>query len=176
MKATPNATCNATRLKSARRDNTRKQRGVATIEFALLAPLLFLLLCIAMDLGIALWVNLTMQYAVREGARYSVTGQSNLDPNATNQQRYLAIVQEIKNSSMGLYTLVSPSYVITINGATQTYTTQTSYSTGMFGNPGDIVVLQINCIWPLLTPLIKPFFANGKFSFSVAATMRNEGF
>lgn len=77
---------------------------------------------------------------------------------------------------MGLYSLVSPSYVITINGATQSYNTQTSYSTGMFGNPGDIVVLQINCIWPLLTPLVKPFFANGKFSFSVAATMRNEGF
>ncbi|MFM0042251.1 TadE/TadG family type IV pilus assembly protein [Paraburkholderia sediminicola] len=163
-------------LKSRQRDKARRQRGVVTVEFALLAPLLLLLLCIAMDMGIALWVNLTMQYAVREGARYSVTGQSNLDPNATNQQRYLAIVQEIRNSSMGLYSLVSPSYVITINGATQTYNTQTSYSTGMFGNPGDIVVLQINCIWPLLTPLVKPFFANGKFSFSVAATMRNEGF
>ncbi|MFL9898099.1 TadE/TadG family type IV pilus assembly protein [Paraburkholderia fungorum] len=175
MNAARKVTRNASRPKSAQR-NTRKERGVATVEFALIAPVLFLLLCIAMDLGVALWVNLTMQYAVREGARYSVTGQSNLDPNATNQQRYLAIVQAIKDSSMGLYTLVSPSYVITINGATQTYNTQTSYSTGMFGNPGDIVVLQINCIWPLLTPLVKPFFANGNFSFSVAATMRNEGF
>ncbi|MFM0007969.1 MULTISPECIES: TadE/TadG family type IV pilus assembly protein [Paraburkholderia] len=162
--------------RAGKRRPARKQRGVATVEFALVAPLLFLLLCIAMDLGIALWVNLTMQYAVREGARYSVTGQTNLDPNATNQQRYLAVVQEIKNSSMGLYSLVSPSYVITINGASQTYNTQTSYSTGMFGNPGDIVVLQINCIWPLLTPLVKPFFPNGNFGFSVAATMRNEGF
>ncbi|MFM0556283.1 TadE/TadG family type IV pilus assembly protein [Paraburkholderia sediminicola] len=176
MKATRRkATFNA-KARAGKRGPTCKQRGVATVEFALVAPLLFLLLCIAMDLGIALWVNLTMQYAVREGARYSVTGQTNLDPNATNQQRYLAVVQEIKNSSMGLYSLVSPSYVITINGASQTYNTQTSYSTGMFGNPGDIVVLQINCIWPLLTPLVKPFFANGNFGFSVAATMRNEGF
>jgi Flp pilus assembly protein TadG len=162
--------------RTGRRGLSRKQSGVATIEFALVAPVLFLLLCIAMDLGVALWVNLTMQYAVREGARYSVTGQTNLDPNATNQQRYLAVVQDIKDNSMGLYALVSPTYVITINGASQTYNTQTSYSTGMFGNPGDIVVLQINCIWPLLTPLVKPFFANGNFSFSVAATMRNEGF
>ena len=67
------ATCKVTRPGFAQR-KTRKQRGVATIEFALLAPVLFLLLCIAMDLGVALWVNLTMQYAVREGARYSVTG------------------------------------------------------------------------------------------------------
>nr|WKF61943.1 hypothetical protein HUO10_006475 [Paraburkholderia busanensis] len=168
-------------MKTARRQSLgqrqqRQQRGIATIEFALIAPLLLLLLCIAMDLGIALWVNLTMQYAVREGARYAVTGQTNLDPNATNQQRYLAVLQEIRNSSMGLYNYVSPSYVITINGASQTYSTQASYSAGMFGNPGDIVVLQINCIWPMLTPLVKPFFANGKLSFSVAATMRNEGF
>ncbi|PQV54589.1 TadE/TadG family type IV pilus assembly protein [Paraburkholderia sp. BL21I4N1] len=168
--------CAATPV-AGRMRNRRKQGGVATLEFALIAPVLFLLLCIAMDLGVALWVNLTMQYAVREGARYSVTGQSNLDPSATNQQRYEAVLQEIKVSSMGLYNYVSPSYVITINGGTsQTYSTQANYSAGMFGNPGDIVVLQINCIWPMLTPLIKPFFANGKFSFSVAATMRNEGF
>jgi Flp pilus assembly protein TadG len=155
---------------------TLKQRGVVTVEFALLAPLLFLLVCIAMDLGIALWVNLTMQYAVREGVRYSVTGQSNLDPSATNQQRYLAIIQKIKDSSMGLYGAVSPNYAITINGKTQAYSSQASYGSSMFGNPGDIVVLQINCIWPLLTPLVSPFFAGGKYSFSVAATMRNEGF
>jgi Flp pilus assembly protein TadG len=154
----------------------RRERGTSTIEFALVAPVLFLLLCIAMDMGVLLWVNLTMQYAVREGARYAVTGNDNLDPNASNQQRYLAIVQEIRSSSMGLYNLVSPSYTIKINGATQSYNTQNSYNTGMFGNAGDIVVLQLNCNWPLLTPLVSPFFAGGVYSFSVAATMRNEGF
>jgi hypothetical protein len=113
---------------------------------------------------------------VREGARYAVTGQSNLDPAASNQQRYLAIIQEIKDSSMGLYALVNPSYTITINGQTKNYGAQGTYSSSMFGNPGDIIVLQINCRWPLMTPLAQPFFAGGSYSFSVAATMRNEGF
>ncbi|HEY3598885.1 MAG TPA: TadE/TadG family type IV pilus assembly protein [Paraburkholderia sp.] len=158
------------------RQSPHQQRGASTVEFALIAPLLFLLLFVAMDFGISLWVNLTMQYAVREGARYAVTGQSNLDPAASSQQRYLAIVQEIKNSSMGLYDLVDPSYTVTINGKANDYATQGSYSTGMFGNPGDIIVLQLNCTWPLLTPLARPFFAGGAYSFSVAATMRNEGF
>jgi len=153
-----------------------RQRGASAVEFALVAPVLLMLLFIAFDMGITLWVNLTMQYAVREGARYAVTGQSNLDPNASNQQRYLAIIQEIRNQSMGLYDMVAPNYVITINGTTTNYNTQNSYNTGMFGNPGDIIVLQLNCTWPLLTPLIRPFFANGIYSFSVAATMRNEGF
>jgi len=39
-----------------------------------------------------------------------------------------------------------------------------------------IIVLQLNCAWPMLTPLARPFFAGGTYSFSVAATMRNEGF
>jgi Flp pilus assembly protein TadG len=154
----------------------RRQRGLTTVEFAIVAPVLLMLLCVAMDLGISMWVNLTMQYAVREGARYAVTGEDNLDANSGDQQRYLAIVQQIRTSSMGVYDMVGPSYTITINGHPQSYSTQTSYSPNMFGGPGDIIVLQLNCSWPLLTPLLRPFFAGGAYAFSVAATMRNEGY
>ncbi|BCF90769.1 TadE/TadG family type IV pilus assembly protein [Paraburkholderia largidicola] len=155
----------------------RRQLGVATLEFAFIAPILFFLLCMVMDLGVALWVNLTMQYAVREGARYAVTGQTGLDPNQKNPQRYLAVIQEIKDQSMGLYPLVNPSYAITVNsGKAQSYASDASYTSSMFGNPGDIVVLQINCAWPMITPMIRSFFPGGFFNFSVAATMRNEGF
>jgi Flp pilus assembly protein TadG len=162
----------------SRRSRSR-QRGAAAVEFALVAPLVFFLLFVAIDMGAALWVNLTMQYAVREGARYAVTGQSNLDPsttNASNQKRYLAVMQEIRNQSMGLYDLVDPSYIVTVNGTATAYDSSSSYGASMFGNAGDIIVLQLNCTWPLLTPLLKPFFANGNYTFSVAATMRNEGF
>lgn len=155
----------------------RGQLGVATLEFAFIAPVLFFLLCMVMDLGVALWVNLTMQYAVREGARYAVTGQTGLDPNQKSPQRYLAVIQEIREQSMGLYPLVNPSYAITVNsGKAQSYASDASYSSSMFGNPGDIVVLQINCAWPMITPMIRSFFPGGFFNFSVAATMRNEGF
>ncbi|TAL93843.1 MAG: pilus assembly protein [Paraburkholderia sp.] len=154
----------------------QQQRGATAVEFALVAPILFFLMFVAIDLGLLLWVNLTMQYAVREGARYAVTGQANLDPAASGQQRYLAIIQEIKNSSMGLYNIVDPSYTVTINGAQQSYGTPTGYNSGMFGNAGDIIVLQLNCSWPLLTPLVRPFFPGGNYAFTVAATMRNEGF
>jgi Flp pilus assembly protein TadG len=153
-----------------------RQRGATAVEFALIAPLLFMLLFVGLDFGVSLWVNLTMQYAVREGARYAVTGQSDLDPNASSQQRYLAVIEEIKNSSMGLYGIVNPSYTVTVNGKSSNYASQGSYSGSMFGNAGDIIVLQLNCNWPLLTPLAQPFFPNGVYTFSVAATMRNEGF
>ena len=167
--------CRPTR--SGRARGRRLQAGVAALEFALIAPVLFFLLCMALDLGVALWVNLTMQYAVREGARYAVTGQTGLDPNQKSPQRYLAVIQEIREQSMGLYPLVNPSYAITVNsGKAQSYASDASYTSSMFGNPGDIVVLQINCAWPMITPMIRSFFPGGFFNFSVAATMRNEGF
>jgi len=68
------------------------------------------------------------------------------------------------------YTLVNPVISVTVNG------TPVAYGANMFGGPGDLVVLQLNCTWSLLTPLIAPFFNGGAYTFSVAATMRNEGF
>ena len=157
------------------------EKGVAIVEFALLAPLFFFLLFAIIDLGSMFWVNLTMQYAVREGARYAITGQSNLDPNAAAQQRYAAVIQEIKNSSMGLYDAVAPTIAITNYGSdgssqsSQTYNPSAPSPT-LFGGPGDIIVLQLtNCTWSNLT-VLRPFFTGGKYQFNVATTMRNEAF
>jgi Flp pilus assembly protein TadG len=152
------------------RRSRKGQSGSTVVEFAIIAPVLFFVICMIIDLGLMFWVNLTMQYAVHEGARYAVTGQSNLDPDTANQQRYLAVIQDIEDSSMGLYTLVNPAISVTVNGA------PAAYGANMFGGPGDLIVLQLNCTWPLLTPLIAPFFSGGKYTFSVAATMRNEGY
>ena len=147
------------------------------VEFALLAPLLFFLLFIIIELGILFWVNLTMQYAVREGARYAITGQSNLDPATVNQQRYLAVIQRIKDSSLGLYSRVNPTIVV--NNVAQA---PGSYN---FGAASETVVLQLNCTWPVVTPAWRLMAllnssaqssSPGQYAFSVAATMRNEAF
>jgi Flp pilus assembly protein TadG len=151
----------------------RKVRGSYVIEFALIAPILFFCLFTILELGILFWVNLTMQYAVREGARYAITGRNDLDPNTANQQRYLAVIQKIENSSMGLYAKVSP--VITVNNG-PSYSTPSMYTSTMFGGPGEVIVLKIDCIWPIIDPLLKPFFTGGQYNFSVAATMLNEAY
>ncbi len=154
-----------------------KNRGATALEFALLAPVYFLLILGVVECGIMFWVNLTMQYAVREGARYAITGQSNLDPNASNQQRYLAVIEAIKDNSIGLFDQVHPVVATSINGGPlRTYGDSTQYTSGMFGGPGDIVMLQLNCFWPLTTPLVAPYFMAGNYNFSVAATMRNEAY
>ncbi|MDR3409606.1 MAG: pilus assembly protein [Formivibrio sp.] len=155
----------------------KKQKGVSVVEFALVAPVYFLLIFGIIEFGLLFWSDLTMQYAVREGARYAITGQVNLDPNTSNQQRYRAIIQKMDDSSMGLWNKVNPTISVSLNGGPfQQYGSASSYNTGMFGNAGDIVTLQLNCSWPLTTALIGNFFSGGTGTFTVGATMRNEAF
>lgn len=152
----------------------KSQKGAATIEFAMAAILFFTLFFGIVDLGLMFWANLTMQHAVREGARYAITGQKDRDPTPTQgpngetiYDRQRAVTQKIKESSMGLYDRVSPEVRVTDPKGAR-------YSG--YGNPGEIVVIRVDCTWPLLTPLIQPFFTNGKYKFTVSATMRNEAF
>ncbi len=151
---------------------TRRQRGASAVEFALVGSLFFLLLFSIVDFGAMMWANLTMQHAVREGARYAVTGQNGLDPNASAPQRYRAVLEKIHDSSLGVYDMSNAQVTTWVNGTSQ------SNGSGMFGSAGDIVVIQVTCNWPLLTPVVAAFFKStgGKYHFSVAATMRNEAF
>ncbi|WP_233516343.1 TadE/TadG family type IV pilus assembly protein [Janthinobacterium sp. BJB426] len=143
------------------------QAGASLVEFAIIAPVFLLLMIGVIELSMAYFANLTMQHAVREGARYAVTGNSDLDPASSNQQRYQAVIQKMKASSMGIYDKVNP--VITVNGSSGT-------SAGMFGNSGDIVVISVAYNWTFATPMMAAFYKDGKSANVVAATMRNESF
>jgi len=138
---------------------------------AIVMPVFLLLLLALVEFGMMFFATLTMQYAVREGARYAVTGQSNLDPAASAQQRTAAVIEKMRDSSIGMYAKVAP--VISVNGTSYE---AGSYSNTMFGAAGTIVVLQLDCSWTVATPLISAFFTDGKYRFTVAATMRNEDF
>lgn len=138
---------------------------------AIIAPLFLLILLGLVELSLMFFTTLTMQYAVREGARYAITGQKNLDPATGSQQRYAAVIASIRDNSLSLYDTVAP--VISVNG--KSYPAGT-YTNGMFGDPGSLIVLELDCEWAVTTPMLSSFFTNGKYHFAVAATMRNEYF
>jgi hypothetical protein len=122
------------------------------------------------ELGVLFWVNMTMQHAVREGARYAITGRKDLDPNENEDERLRAsaILEKIKISSLGLYDSVVIEPV--------TITDPAGTELPGFGGPGQIVVINLDCSWPLLTPLVRPFFDEGTYNFKVSSAMRNENF
>lgn len=148
----------------------RRESGATVVEMAIIAPVFLLILLALIEFSMMFFATLTMQYAVREGARFAVTGQSSLD--ATPSQRTTAIIQNMKNNSLGFYDKLGT--VISVNGTS--YATSSSYSGTMFGKAGDTVVLQLDCDWAVATPMLAVFFTNGKYHFKVAATMRNEVF
>ena len=150
---------------SRRARTARRERGGALVEFALVAPLVILLIMAALELSILFWVNLTLQHAVREGARYAVTGQGG----ALREQLAL---QRIVDQSMGLYPRVQP--VLRINRA-DAPSDPAQILPGTMGAGGELLLLQIDGAWPVASPLLQPWLGTA-YRFHVAATMRNEAF
>lgn len=144
--------------------------GAATIEFALAVMLLFTVLFSIIDFGYLFWVNLTMQHAVREGARVGILrGKSCTDVRTAMQDQ-----------AMGLWTTVNATDTWqTYDPATGTFgsaSTCTAPGEAALGTSGQIVVVSVVCDAPPLTPFITPFFAatGNKYHFTVAATVRME--
>jgi Flp pilus assembly protein TadG len=155
----------------------KRQKGVAVVEFALTAILFFTVVFAIVDFSYLFWSNLTMQHAVREGARYAITGQSDLDssPTGTAQDRCDAAVEEIRRQSMGLFAKISP----TVRFSTVTNfdpPTITEVPSNSCAAATQIVVITVNGTLPLLTPFVRPFFTDGNYVFSVSTAMRNEAF
>ena len=150
----------------------RGQRGNAVVEFALVALVFFTLLTTVIEFGYMFWSNLTMQHAVREGARYAITGRSDLDP-APTKTRYGAVLQRVRDASMGQYDRLDPDVHVQVVEADGSYT---ELSGPTFGGPGQIVVISLDCTHDVVMPFVRPFFDQGQFRFTVRATMRNEMF
>lgn len=145
------------------------RKGQSTIEFALTAALLLFLLFVLVDLGVMLYVNLTMQHAVRQATRSVVTrvGGGGLRG---------GLIREIVDNSNGLYdknalaqkepmvTVIMPSASEPPVGAVVADT----------GEPGELISVSLKYSWPLLTPMLRSFFPGGAYEFTVRATMRNE--
>lgn len=154
------------------------------VEFALVVVLFLSVILAIVDFAIMYYVNLTMQHAVRSGTRYAVTGQSNL-----GTDRRSALIQAIKNNSNGLYDKnIAPhdepnmqSYnnpsISVIKPGNVTFTNYSgTHTTGDPGKPNEFIVVKLTYTWPLITPILKPLFTKGEYTFAVKSTMRNEPF
>jgi Flp pilus assembly pilin Flp len=153
----------------------KNEKGASIIEFAFVAILVIGLLFAIVDLGMMFYVNLTMQHAVREGARYAIIGPT--APLGDTRTRRALVIDKIHDSSVGLcdrgrcpdsnihfYVLESGTAV------------PIDPDDPVVGAPSQIIEVMVDYSWPLMTPLMKLFFPNGKYNFRVGATMRNEPF
>lgn len=151
----------------------RKEKGSASVEFALTTTLFLMAFFAVVDFSYLFFVNLTMQHAVREGARYAVTGQFDPTSQGTAKDRCDAAIVHIKDASMGFFDRASSVVVFKTVNADGSVTTVPANSCA---GANQIIVITIQCELSLISPLIRVFFANGKYQFTVSSTMKNEAF
>lgn len=151
----------------------RGQAGIAAVEFGLVALLFFTVLFSIIDWSYLFFANLSMQHAVREGARYAVVGRSDLAPAERPGDRCAAVREKIRQQSWGLYERSSSTTTFnTIDAAGNIVT----LGSGSCYGANQLIVVQVDSAVAALTPFVRPFFSasNGEYRFRVSATMKNE--
>jgi Flp pilus assembly protein TadG len=153
-------------------DNKRLQRlwrgatrGTSVVEFALIAPTVFLLLFAVFDFARLFYVETTLQNAVRVAGRYGATGNHLPDPQHQGQtlSRVNSMIQIAQQAAMGIST--SNIQISSVGGGS-----------GSAGGPGDTLTVSLTTNLQLITPIVGKFFNNGTYTFTVSVSFKNEPF
>jgi Flp pilus assembly protein TadG len=147
------------------RDGFKSMRGQTMVEFALVAPILLLLIFAIVDFGQLFYLQMMTQNAVQQAGRYAVTGNHMADPKnpGQNLSRVNSIIQTAQQLAPG------------VNFSNISISSQQG-GAGSAGGPGDIVTVSLTTTMQFVTPLIGSFFPNNTYSFTSSVTFRNEPF
>jgi Flp pilus assembly protein TadG len=176
----------------------RGRRGVTAVEFALIAPVCFTLVCGFIDISMIMFISNVMEGGLREASRYAITGYT--EAGKTREERIAEIVKDhsynlIKQEDITITYKVYPSFGDV--GKPEPFVDQNAngqYDTGEpftdinnngqwdadmgkagVGGPGDIVAYTVSYNWTLWTPLVKQLWPNnGIITMSATVAVRNE--
>jgi Flp pilus assembly protein TadG len=170
------------RLKQRLRAQSRA--GSAIIEFAIVAPVFFLLLFSIMEIGVIYFAQSTIQYATYDVARMIRTGQTQAQ-GVTQQSIRARICDNIAPlvpcdsdlsvdiESFANFGGVNFAPPLDGNGNMQPMNNYVP------GNACNVVLVRVFYAWPVFTPLLTPFLtnmANNKHLLYTATAFRNEPF
>jgi Flp pilus assembly protein TadG len=135
------------------------------VEFAIVAPLFFLLIMGVLDFGRLFFTQMTLQNALRQAGRYAVTGNHLADPKNAGQtlSRVASIQQIAQKAAVGL-------------DVGNISVSSDKAGLGSAGGPGDTVTITLNHDLQLITPIIGHFFNGGVYHFTVSTSFKNEPF
>jgi hypothetical protein len=144
--------------------------GATLLEAAIITPLLLLLTFSIADFGGLFYVYLALENGVSQATRQAITGNSVDDPAnpGTPLSRPEAIKAAMRSATP---TLNIPDGAFTF----EHMPVGGSSWVGGTGGPNEIEKVTINYTWPLMTPLLRPFFTGGQLNMRVESMMKNEG-
>ena len=132
------------------------------VEAALVTPLLLFFSFAIIDFSLMFYVYLALGSGVAQASRYGLTGQV-----VAGQTRENSIKMAMRNATPTL-TLKDEAFTFThlpVGGST--------WLAGA-GGPNDIGKITVNYVWEFYTPLVRPFFTDGRINLRVDASMKNE--
>lgn len=144
----------------------RSRSGQSLVEFAMIAPLFFILLFGIIDFGRLFFTQMTLQHALREAGRFAVTGRTLDDPANPGQQltRLDSIIQIARQAAAG--SDVTSIEISSLQGGANNA-----------GGSGDTITVALTTNLQLITPLIGRYFGpDGLYTFTVSTTFKNEPF
>jgi Flp pilus assembly protein TadG len=139
--------------------------GQTMLEFAIVAPLFLFLIFGVIDYGRLFFVEISVQDAIQEAARFASTGDHLPDPNnpGGTLSRVDSIIQTAQSAAFGAS--ISNIQISSVQGGQ-----------GSAGGLGDVVTISLTTNLQLLTPIVAQFFPNGVYTFTSSATIKNEPF
>jgi len=150
----------------------RRHSGQSMVEFAVLAPVFFLLLLGTIDLGRAVYIYNTISDAAREGTRAAIPFDSPLPTSAA----VIGAVQSKLGGGFSLMTDPCSGQPVTSNCPTTPTTPNTGYvwySSGI-GAPGrGSVTVKISFLFQPWVPVVRDAAGNG-LVISAQSTMVTE--
>jgi Flp pilus assembly protein TadG len=140
----------------------RDASGANLLEAAIITPLLLLMTFSIVDFASLFYVYLSLENGVSQATRFGVTGST---------------IGTLSREDSLKSAMRSATPTLTIRDDQFTFSHMAAGGTsfvGGTGGPGEVERLQVDYDWDILTPLMRPFFTDGKVHFTVQSTMKNE--
>lgn len=176
----------------------RDDRGIAAIEFALLAPTFLLLVMGIIEFSLVMYCTSVLESAAVNSARLAKTGYT--QQGITRQQMIYDMVKSRASGLMNPNNVgISAKYYSQISqindpepytdsnnnhvhDASEPYTDinangqwDADMGTAGLGGAGDIVVYTVTYPWPISTPIIRSFIGQGGiYTVTSSVVVRNE--
>ncbi len=160
-------------------------RASAAIEFAMIAPVFFVILMGIIENGLIYFAGTTLQYATDNAARYVRTGQAQA-ASLTKAQFRTRICNDVApllacDSNLQIDMQAYNGYSAASFGAATDAAGNLKSSLNNYqpGSACEVVLVRTFYTWKVLTPVLSPFLTNMKAGYRlVAATaaFRNEPF
>lgn len=151
---------------------SKNEDGATIIEFALVAPLLFLIVFAIIEFSLVMYASSVVENATAAASRFGITG-NNYDGTMTRDEY---IRETVNRFSMGL--IKSEDIKITTEKFADYENVQPSNNSDAadYGSGGETVLYHVDSDWHIFTPLIGKFFKDGIYPIRATALVKNERF